>query len=238
MSGRLTQLGRQLRKLRTIIGGAPSADPVTTLRRATRLACDLACEHAGVEEPDTGFRELARRGLLDPALAERIIGWVAALGIDVTEATALREGELGGRAMQIGRDLDRFLRSLEIGASAAEIPFAALVPRESSGPKPDSTAGVTVSGRLVELEVRDGRATVSIDDQLIAMARASGDPLISFELTTAPTSRPEVHRELAGVTRVVWSPENITLELAPDFSRVQIGDGSNPIPTARNAPST
>ena len=226
MSGRFTQLGRQLRKLRTIIGGAPSADPVTTLRRATQLACDLAREHAGVEDAQAGFRELAVRGLLDPALAERISAWVTAHGTDVTQATTLRDGELGGRAMQIGRDLDRFLRSLEIGASAIEIPFDALVAREDSGPKPDSTAAVTISGRLVELEVRDGRATVSVDEQLIAMAHASGDPLISFVLAAAPTSKPDVHRELTGVTRVTWSRENVTLELAPDFARVQVQEPS------------
>lgn len=222
MSGRFTQLGRQLRKLRSIIGGAPSADPVTTLRRATQLARDLACEHAGIEDAQGAFRKLAGRGLLDAALAERIAEWIAAHGVDVTQATALRDGELGGRAMQIGRDLDRFLRSLETGAPAAEIAFDALVPREDSGPKADSTAAVTISGRLVELEVRGGRATVSVDERLITMAHASGDPVISFVLATAPTTKPEIHREATGVTRVVWSPENVQLELAPDFSRAQI----------------
>lgn len=221
MSGRFTQLGRQLRKLRNIIGGAPSADPVTTLRRATQLACDLACEHAGVQDAQAGFRELVARGIVDATLAERIATWAATHGTDVTQATALRDGELGGRAMQIGRDLDRFLRSLEIGAAAPELPFEPLVVRENSGPKPDSTAAVMVSGRLVELEVRGGRATVSVDGTLIAMESAPGEPMISFELATVPTSKPEVHREPTGVTRVAWSVESITLELAPDFARVR-----------------
>jgi hypothetical protein len=222
MSGRFTQLGRQLRKLRTIIGGAPSADPVTTLRRATQLARDLASEHAGVDDVQAAFHELVQRGVLDAALAERIAVWIAAHGTDVTHATALRDGELGGRAMQIGRDLDQFLRSLESGAPAADIPFDPLVAPADSGPKAESTAAVTISGRLVELEVRGGRATVSVDHQLIAMAHASGDPLISFVLATAPTSKPEVHHEATGVTRVHWTSENITLALAADFSRVQI----------------
>ena len=222
MSGRFTQRGRQLRKLRNIIGGAPSADPVTTLRRATQLACDLAREHAGVQDAQAAFRELVTRGILDAALADRIATWAATHGTDVTQATALRDGELGGRVMQIGRDLDQFLRSLESGAAAPELPFEPLVVRENSDPKADSTAAVTVSGRLVELEVRGGRATVSVDDTLIAMEHASGDPMISFELAAAPTSKPEVHREPTGVTRVVWSGESITLELAADFARVRV----------------
>jgi hypothetical protein len=215
MTGRFTQLGRQLRKLRHIVGGSPSAVPVTTLRRATQLAGDLACEHTELDDAPAAFRELAVRAILEPALAERLAGYAA----DVAKPAAEREDTIVAGALPIGRDLDRLLRSLELGAPAPELPFEGLVARERA--KPDSTAAVVISGRVLELDVRGGLAVIAVDDQPIAMT-LSGQVVTSFALAAAPNSRPEVHREPTGQTRVVWSPENVTIELAPDFARVQV----------------
>ena len=213
MTGRFTQLGRQLRKLRHIVGGSPSAVPVTTLRRATQLAGDLACEHTELDDAPAAFRELAVREILEPALAERLAGYAA----DVAKPE--REDTIGAGALPTGRDLDRLLRSLELGAPAPELPFEGLVARERA--KPDSTAAVVISGRVLELDVRGGLAAISVDDQPVAMT-LSGEVVTSFALAAAPNSRPEVQRERTGETRVVWSPENVTIELAPDFARVQV----------------
>ena len=213
MTGRFTQLGRQLRKLRHIVGGSPSAVPVTTLRRATQLAGDLACEHTELDDAPAAFRELAVREILEPALAERLAGYAA----DVAKPE--REDTIGAGALPTGRDLDRLLRSLELGAPAPELLFEGLVARERA--KPDSTAAVVISGRVLELDVRGGLAAISVDDQPVAMT-LSGEVVTSFALAAAPNSRPEVHRERTGQTRVMWSPENVTIELAPDFARAQI----------------
>lgn len=215
MTGRFTQLGRQLRKLRHIVGGSPSAEPVTTLRRATQLAGDLACEAAEVGDAQAGFHDLAERGILERELAERLAGYAAAVAKDGPRDEAFRAG-----AMVIGRDLDRLLRSLELGAPAPEISFDALVPREG-GTKPDSTAAVVISGRVVELDVRDGLATIFLDETAIPMTHAGVD-VTTFPLAAAPTSRPEVHRETSGQTRVVWSSENVVIELAPDLARARV----------------
>lgn len=213
VTGRTTQLGRQLRKLRHIAGGQGSGDPATTLRRATQLARDLACEYADVEDATAGFQALSDRGVLEPALAARLATWVASPG------TA---AEL---AMPIGGDLDRFLRSLELGAPAPEIPFDAIVAREAPAVperRPDSTAAVTISGRVVEIEERGGRAVISVDERPLPMTLDSGELVTSFAIPAAPQSRAEVHREPTGVTRVVWSPENMAIEIAPDFASARI----------------
>ncbi|MBA3454271.1 MAG: hypothetical protein H0T42_14355 [Deltaproteobacteria bacterium] len=217
MTGRFTQLGRQLRKLRHIVGGSPSAAMGTTLRRATQLACELASEHAsehaGVEDARAAFHDLGVRGILDPGLAERLAA-----------ATSEREDDVGERAAAIGGDLDAFLRSLERGAPAPELPFEAIVAREpaAASTRPDSTAGVPISGRILSLDVRGGLAVIAVDAQPIAMTRMSGELLTSLALAAAPTSRPEVHHEPTGATRVVWGPENLTVELAADFRRARV----------------
>lgn len=210
MTGRFTQLGRQLRKLRHIVG-SPTTSSVTTLRRATQLACDLACEHAAVEDAQAAFHDLGTRGILEPALAERLSA----------HATSLRDEGIGARALPIGRDLDTFLRSLELGAPASDLPFEPIVTVEPST-KPDSAAGVPISGRVLELEVRGGLAVIAVDAQPIGMTLASGELVTQFALAAAPTSTPEVHREPTGVTRVVWEPERLAIELAPDFRRARV----------------
>ncbi len=214
MTGRFTQLGRQLRKLRHIVGGAPEAEPTTTLRRATQLACDLACEAADVGDAQAGFHDLAERGVLERELAERLAGYASAV------AKGGASSELPAGAMSIGRDLDRLLRSLEIGAPAPELAFEPLVPRQG-GTKPDSTAAVVISGRVVELDVRDGHAVLSLDEQPLPMTRG-GSEVASFALAAAPLSRPDVHREPTGATRVVWSAEKLEIELAPDLARARV----------------
>lgn len=223
MSGRVIQLGRQLRKLRHIVGGSPPADPATTLRRATQLACDLACEHAAVDDAQAAFHDLSVRGILEPALAERLAAWVASKGTDVTWAVSNPDDASGARALQIGRDLDRFLRSVELGTSAAELPFGAIVAREDAATtKPDSTAAVAISGRILELEVREGLASVAIDGQPILLTLDATGPVTTFALAAAPTTRAEVHRDPTGVTRVTWTVEHVTIELAPDFTRARV----------------
>lgn len=222
MTGRFTQLGRQLRKLRHIVGGAPATSPVTTLRRATQLACDLACEHAAVDDAQAALHDLAGRGILDPALAERLAAWVAANATGVTTESSQRE-DAGQRAIPIGRDLDTFLRSLEIGAPAPELPFEPIVTREGGeGAKPDSAAGVPISGRVLELEVRGGLAVIAVDAQPIPLTVGTGDLAPSFALASAPMSTPDVEREPTGVTRVVWALERLVIELTPDFRRARV----------------
>lgn len=215
MTGRFTQLGRQLRKLRHIVGGSPTAVPVTTLRRATQLAGDLAREQTELEDAEAAFRELAVREIVEPALAERLAGYAA----DVARPAAEREDTTVDRVLPIGGDLDRLLRSLELGAPAPALPFEALVARERA--KPESTVAVVISGRVLELDVTGGLAVIAVDDQPIEMT-LSGKVVTSFALAAAPNSRPEVHRERTGETRVVWSPESVVVELAPDFARVQV----------------
>ncbi|MBS1120430.1 MAG: hypothetical protein H6Q90_2658 [Deltaproteobacteria bacterium] len=232
VTGRYTQLGRQLRRLRHIAGGRHSADLVTTLRRATQLARDLACESADVDDAGEGFKELSVRGVLEPALSERLTAWVASQGTRVSRPDVQGDAAFGERAMAVGRDLDRFLRSLEIGAPAPEIPFEPIVPAErgiessalaAASARLASTAAVTISGRILEIEVRGGRAVIAVDDRPIAMTLDSGAPVTSFALAAAPTSNAEVRREQTGVTRVAWIPEHLVIELAPDFASARFG---------------
>ncbi len=210
MTGRLTQLGRQLRKLRHIVG-SPTASSVTTLRRATQLACDLACEQAAVEDAQAAFHDLGVRGIVEPGLAERL----------ASHAASIRAEGIGDRALPIGRDLDTFLRTLELGAPARDLPFEPLVEAASST-KPDSAAGVPISGRILELEVRGGRAAIAIDAQPIKLTVGADEGVTSFALAAAPTSTPEIEREGTGVTRVIWANEKLAIELAADFRRASV----------------
>lgn len=161
------------------------------------------------------------RGILEPALAERLATWVA------SHTTSQREAVDGEHAIVVGRDLDTFLRSLELGAPAPELPFEALVAREPvDGAKPDSAAGVPISGRILELEVRGGVAVIAVDAQPLLLTLAAGESVTSFALAAAPTSTPEIKYEQTGVMRVVWGPEALAIELAPDFRRARVETGS------------
>lgn len=155
-------------------------------------------------------------------LCERLAAWVA------SQTTSQRDAVDGERAMVVGRDLDTFLRSLELGGPAPELPFEPIATREpvESSAKPDSTAGVPISGRILELEVRGGVAVIAVDDQPIPLTLGAGELAPSFALAAAPTSTPEVHREPTGVTRVVWGSENLAIELTPDFRRARVEMGT------------
>ena len=73
MSGRLEQLGRQLRRLRTIAAD-PHVHPAgLTLSRATHLVIDLALEHAADEEPREALVLLVATESVDRSLADRLV---------------------------------------------------------------------------------------------------------------------------------------------------------------------
>ena len=174
MSGRLEQLARQVRRLRTT-----ASDPGRTFQRALHLASDLAGE-----ETDGGdFAALASKGVIDAALGERLAGLAAKERVadrDVTEAAVV--------------DLDAFLRSIEHGAPARPLP---LVPLSGSPKLPPGTqkTSVNVSGRVVTLVGRDGRAFVLVDDKPI------GKP---FDLQAVPLAAPAIERERDGTVRIIW----------------------------------
>ena len=136
--GRYTQLGRQLRKLRHLSGDAQPRESATTLRRATKLACDLACAQAELDDAGEALAALGAQGLLDPELAARLTAWA---GTHAAEFGAPAEdgSAASADAIQAARDLDRFLRSLEQGAPAPELPFAPISSVAASTERPDST---------------------------------------------------------------------------------------------------
>lgn len=219
--GRYTQLGRQLRKLRHLSGDAQPRESATTLRRATKLACDLACAQAELDDAGEALAALGAQGLLDPELAARLTAWA---GTHAAEFGAPAEdgSAASADAIQAARDLDRFLRSLEQGAPAPELPFAPISSVAASTERPDSTAAVVVSGRVIELEERGGAAVITVDGQPIPMT-LDGVRVSSFVLRAAPTSRSEVHHAPTGEIRIAWSLEHVELSLAADFGSVQLG---------------
>lgn len=211
MTGRLTQLGRQLRKLRHTAGATPAESAVTTLRRAIQLACDLVREKAEQDEAASAFRALAERGFLTPDLASRLAGYAE----DVTAASESSE------PLVVGGDLDRFLRSLEAEALAPALPFTPLAKGERT--RADSTAAVTLSGRVLELVVCGGTATIQLDGHELAILDESGARAGSFGLLQAPTSKPEVAYAPSGEARVIWTPEQLVVTVTPDFAGARIG---------------
>lgn len=204
MSGRTEQLGRQLRRLRSNAADNDAKGCALALRRATHLARDLALEHAEAEEPPAALAELVTKNMIDAALAERIGGCIERSDDEDQETTI-------DSALDDGRDLDRFLRSIEHGALMPELPFLALTPTEM--PHASSRAAVTISGRHVVLAERGHEGLVFVDD------RPVGKP---FQLLAAPKSKPVVIHDPGGVTRIVWEPENVVIELAADFGSAAI----------------
>jgi len=200
VSGRTEQLGRQLRRLRSNAADHDAKGCALALRRATHLARDLALEHAEADEPPAALAELATQGMIDAVLAERVGARIERAEEDDQETTI-------DSALDDGRDLDRFLRSIEHGALMPELPFLALTPTEM--PHASSRAAVTISGRHIVVAERGHEGLVFVDDRPI------GTP---FELMAAPTSKPQVVHDPVGVTRIVWEPENLTIELAADFA--------------------
>jgi hypothetical protein len=194
VSGRLEQLARQIRKLRS------DAADGRTLQRALHLALDLAAEHCDGEdesEVSAGFAALAAKGMLDGAVAQRL---------GALSGKRLSDGDVTPDAVI---DLDVFLRSIEIGAPAQRLPLPPL----GSPPKlPPGTqkAAVNVSGRVITLVGRDGRAFVLCDEKPI------GQP---FDLHSVPMGGAELDRDADGSVRIEWP--GLRLVVGPDFASVR-----------------
>ena len=199
MSGRYEQLGRQLRKVRTSLAKHDLKATSVALRRATHLASDLVLEHVEADDPAAGLAELVTRHIVDGALAER-------LGRRFASDDREHEPD-GAEVTEVGRDLDRLLRSLEHGAMMPELPFAPLTVTEM--PAAESRTALTISGRHVVIAGRGGEGLVFVDD------RPVGRP---FVMAAPPTSKADVQRLPSGATRITWESEGLAVELAPDFA--------------------
>jgi hypothetical protein len=172
------------------------------MQRALHLAADLAAEllaDAGDAAGDADFAALAERGTIDRDLATRLAGLLG---------ERLREDDVTDGALI---DLDVFLRSVEQGAPAKPLPLPPL----GSAPKlPPGTqrASVNVSGRVISVVGRDGRAFILVDD------RPVGQP---FDLPAIPMSASELEREPDGSVRIDW-PGQLRLVVAPDFASARV----------------
>ena len=204
MSGRYEQLGRQLRKVRSALAKRDPKAISVALRRATHLASDLALEQVETEDVAVAIRELATRGVIEPALAERVAARLAAAG----DREELPEELV---VVERARDLDRLLRSLEHGAPMPELPFTPLDAPEA--PTAESRAAVTISGRHVVLGGRGGEGLIFVDE------RPVGRP---FRMVAAPTSKADVRREASGRTRIAWDAEGLVVELGADLASATV----------------
>ncbi len=199
MSGRYEQLGRQLRKVRTSLAKHDTRATSVALRRATHLALDLVLEQNERDDLPGGLAELVTRHIVDAALAERLAHRFTA---------DHREHEPDpAEVTELGRDLDRLLRSLEHGAMMPELPFVPLVATDI--PAAESRAALTISGRHIVIAGRGGEGLVFVDD------RPVGRP---FAMHSPPTSKAEVHRDPSGRTRITWESEALAIEIGPDFA--------------------
>lgn len=199
MSGRYEQLGRQLRKVRTSLAKHDTKATSVALRRATHLALDLVLEQVEADDLAAGLAELVARHIVDAALAERLAHRFTAVD---------REHEPDpAEVTELGRDLDRLLRSLEHGAMMPELPFVPLVATEI--PAAESRAALTISGRHVVIAGRGGEGLVFVDD------RPVGRP---FAMHSPPTGKAAVHRDPSGATRITWESEGLVIEIGPDYA--------------------
>jgi hypothetical protein len=198
VSGRPEQLARQIRRLRT-----SASEPARTLQRAVHLALDLANE-----QDESDFNALAAKGVLEADLAARL----------TTLASAER---LGARDVspQALTDLDVFLRSIEIGRPA---PPLQLAPLDAPPKLPPGAhrASVNISGRVVSVIGRDGRAMVVVDDRPVGMM-VDGKRIEHFGLVSVPMSSHEISRDDDGFARVEW-PGMLRLRIELDFETVHV----------------
>jgi hypothetical protein len=174
------------------------------LRRATHLASDLVLEQVETDDVAGGLAELVQRQIVDAALADRLVRRFTA------DADQYQEPELA-EATELGRDLDRLLRSFEHQAIMPELPFVALDVTEA--PAAESRAAVTISGRHVVIAGRGGEGLVFVDD------RPVGRP---FVMPSTPKSKADIQREPSGRTRITWESEGLAVELAPDFATANV----------------
>lgn len=164
------------------------------MQRAIHLAIDLAGEH-----DDGDFATLVTAGVLDPALAERMA------------TLAARQISARDFSPAVLVDLDVFLRSIENGAPARPLPLPPLGDHAKLPPGAQKSS-VNVSGRVVTLVGRDGRAFVLVDDRPI------GQP---FDLPGVPMDAPEVERERDGVVHLRWGGR-LRIDLDAEFSSVRL----------------
>ena len=200
MSGRYEQLGRQLRKVRTCIAKHDTRATSVALRRATHLASDLVFEQVEVDDVAAGLAELVTRNIIDAALAERLVR-------SFTHDDDREREPAASEVTELGRDLDRLLRSLEHGAVMPELPFVALVATDA--PAAESRTALTISGRHIVIAGRGGEGLVFVDDRPI------GRP---FAMQTPPADKAVVERDRSGRTRITWASEGLAIELGPDFA--------------------
>jgi hypothetical protein len=175
------------------------------LRRATHLASDLVLEQVESDDVAGGLAELVTRHIVDASLAERLVS-------RFTREQDLDPEPGAAEVTELGRDLDRLLRSLEHGVVTPELPFVALHATEV--PAAESRAALTISGRHVVIAGRGGEGLVFVDDRPI------GRP---FAMRSAPTGKAELHRDRSGGTRISWESEGLTVELGPDFATAAVG---------------
>lgn len=156
-----------------------------------------------MDSDDGDFTALAAKGLIAPAVAARL------------EALAGRE-RLGGNDVTQAAlvDLDVFLRSIELGtpAEAIELPQLGTSPKLPPGTQ---RASVNISGRVISVVGRDGRAFVLVDDRPI------GQP---FDLRSIPMTAAQLERDRDGTSHITW-PGALNLVIASDFSSCSVGLG-------------
>lgn len=208
MSGRTEQLGKQLRRLRSAAAIEDFKACAQAFRRATHLARDLIHEHAESEDHGPALAQLESRKVIDAALAERIAGCIERAEAETDESEPTIEELLAD-----GADLDRFLRSVEHGALAPELSFEPFDNVSGMTESATTKSAVMVSGRQVVLAERGHEGMVFVDDKPV------GKP---FPLMAAPRSKPELHHDDDGVTRIVWEAENLVVELAADLGSAAI----------------
>jgi hypothetical protein len=196
VSGRTEQLARQIRKLRT-----SAAEPARTLQRAVHLALDLAAEALESEDGTGDFPALAGRGVIDADVAQRLAALAA---IEKLSARDYSPAAL--------IDLDVFLRSVEAGAPARAVDLPPLSGEHPKFPPGTQKTSTNVSGRVLTLVGRDGRAFILCDEKPI------GQP---FDLPSVPMSAPEIERGKDGSVALLWEGF-IRLTIGADFASVRV----------------